>query len=304
LPRAKRPDVARLAEHLNTLRDEWNGQRLESDPLVFAHRYPKPEDREVVAFLASSFAFGRVASIQASLEKILVALGPSPARFLDGYYGGPLPLKKFKHRWVTLADLELFLLAIARARREHGSLRNLFAECDLGEPDFVPALERFYAELAFYSAVPDADATRGLRFLLPSPGQGSACKRAHLFLRWMVRATGFDLGLWTGARFDASRLLLPMDTHVHRISTYLGLTRRKAADLAASREATEWLRKIAPDDPVAYDWAISRLGILAECVRERTRRHCERCAVRPVCRVSLLPDLPAGETAAPGENAA
>jgi uncharacterized protein (TIGR02757 family) len=246
-----------------------------------------------------------VASIRASLERVLGALGPSPARFLDGYYGEPLSLKRFKHRWVTLADLELLLLAVARARREHGSLRNLFAACDLGEPDFVPALERFYGELAFYAATDMSlsaslrgggrDATRGLRFLLPNPGQGSACKRAHLFLRWVVRDGQFDLGLWRGARFTPSRLLLPMDTHVHRISTYLGLTKRKTADLAASREATAWLRKLVPEDPVAYDWALSRLGILAECVRERTRRHCERCAVRPVCRVSLLPDLPQPE---------
>jgi uncharacterized protein (TIGR02757 family) len=298
LPRAKRPDVARLAEHLNALRLEWDGRRLDSDPLFFAHQYPNPVDREIVAFLAASFAFGRVASIKASIEKILVALGPSPARFLDGYYGEALPLKRFKHRWVTLADLELFLLAVARVRREHGSLRNLFAACDHGEPDFVPALERFYSELAFFAASPERDATRGLRFLLPNPGQGSACKRAHLFLRWMIRDGDLDLGLWRGARFDPARLLLPMDTHVHRISTYLGLTRRKSADLAAAREATAWLRKIAPHDPAGFDWALSRLGILAECVRERTRRHCERCAVRPVCRVSLVP---ADAVAAPAD---
>ena len=105
----------------------------------------------------------------------------------------------------------------------------------------------------------------------------------------MVRTEGFDLGLWTGGRFTPARLLLPMDTHVHRIATYLGLTRRPAADLAASREATGWLKRLNPEDPVAYDWALSRLGILAECVTARTRRHCERCAVRPVCRASLIP---------------
>ena len=70
---------------------------------------------------------------------------------------------------------------------------------------------------------------------------------------------------------------------------YLGLTRRNAADLGAAREATAWLRRLNPEDPVAYDWALSRLGILAECVTERTRRHCERCAIRPVCRASLAP---------------
>ncbi|HMA29731.1 MAG TPA: DUF2400 family protein, partial [Thermoanaerobaculia bacterium] len=104
--------------------------------------------------------------------------------------------------------------------------------------------------------------SRGLRFLLPSPAAGSACKRSHLFLRWMIRSEGFDLGLWRGGRFTPARLLLPMDVHLHRISRRIGLTRRPTADLAASREATAWLRRISPADPVAYDWPLSRLGIL------------------------------------------
>ncbi|HEV8269226.1 MAG TPA: DUF2400 family protein, partial [Thermoanaerobaculia bacterium] len=67
-------------------------------------------------------------------------------------------------------------------------------------------------------------------------------------------------------------------------------TRRKTADLRASREATAWLARIEPEDPVSFDWALSRLGILAECVRDPRRRACERCAVRPVCRVSRVRD--------------
>jgi uncharacterized protein (TIGR02757 family) len=244
-----------------------------------------------VAFLSASLAFGRVASIQASISRVLDALGPSPARFLEEWDGSPIKgLTSFVHRWVTQEDLEGFLRKVKRAREAHGSLGALFAAGDSRGPDFVPALSTFYENLRVSSSPsPSGGLSRGLRFLLPSPAEGSACKRAHLFLRWVVRSDDFDLGLWTGELFSPSRLLLPMDTHVHRISTYLGLTRRKTADLAAAREATGFLRRIAPRDPVAYDWSLSRLGILAECVRERTRRHCARCAVRPVCRVSLVP---------------
>lgn len=284
----KRPDLPRLAERLELLRREWHGQRLDSDPLAFPHRYEDPADREVVAFLAASLAFGRVASIGASLERVLRALGPSPARFLAGWDGAPIrALGGFTHRWVRAEDLTRLLFAVVEARRRHGSLGALFASRDAGGPDTVEALDLFYGALRELAGGPHP--SRALRFLLPAPGDGSACKRAHLFLRWMVRSDGHDLGLWAGERLSPARLLLPMDTHVHRISTYLGLTARKSADLRASREATGWLRKISPQDPVAYDWALSRLGILAECVREKTRRHCERCAVRPVCCVALTP---------------
>ncbi len=315
--RAGPRDLPLLGERLEALRRDWSARRLDSDPLAFSHRYADPGDREVVAFLAASLAFGRVASIQASVEKVLAALGPRPAEFLEGWDERPLgALQAFRHRWVSGKDVEKFLRMVKRARHAHGSLGALFAAGDheneekdeeeillegkggrlageangAAQADYVSALSTFLRNLRALSrhvSVP----SHGLRFLLPSPAAGSACKRHHLFLRWMIRTEGFDLGLWTGGRFTSARLLLPMDTHVHRIARYLGLTRRPAADLAAAREATAWLRILNPGDPVAYDWALSRLGILAECVTERTRRHCERCAVRPVCRASLVPSL-------------
>ena len=288
--RSLRPDLPLLTEHLTRLRTEWAGKRLDSDPLAFAHRYSKPLDREVVGFLAASLAFGRVASIQFSLERLLAVLGPDPGKFLLDFDGGTPPgLRAFVHRWVGAREITSFLHAISGVLRRHGSLEALFAKGDEPGADTIPALDRFFGELRAEARRNGAAPSHGLRFLLPSPGEGSASKRAHLFLRWMIRTEDFDLGLWRGGLFDPARLLLPMDTHVHRIATYLGLTRRATPDLKAAREATQWLRLISPPDPVAYDWALSRLGILAECVREKTRRHCERCAVRPVCRVAIPP---------------
>jgi len=283
-------DLALLGERLEALRRDWASRRLDSDPLEFPRKAER-EDQEVTAFLAASLAFGRVASIRNSIRRILDALDDRPSAFLDEWDGKrPIAgLERFVHRWVTGKDVGDFLRMVKGARHAHGSLGALFASCDAGGDDFVTPLSSFQRNLSSYlPRRPGAD-SRGLRFLLPSPAAGSACKRQHLFLRWMIRRDGFDLGLWTGPAFSPARLLLPMDTHVHRIARYLGLTRRPSADLAAAREATAWLRRLNPEDPVAYDWALSRLGILAECVTERTRRHCERCAIRPVCRASLVP---------------
>jgi uncharacterized protein (TIGR02757 family) len=308
------PDLSLLRQRLEALRAEWRGRRLDSDPLQFPHRYTDPGDREVVAFLAASLAFGRVASIRASLERLLAALGPSPAAFLSAWDERPIAgLERFVHRWVTGRDIEEFLRIVRKARQAHGSLGAHFAKCDaeedqtgdfleseergrratrrscraspnrIGDSDYVGTLTSFLGNLRSLS--PSVRPfSHGLHFLLPSPSSGSACKRQHLFLRWMVRSDDLDLGLWTGGRFSPARLLLPMDTHVHRISRYLGLTRRKSPDLAASREATAWLSRLSPGDPVAFDWALSRLGILAECSFSPARRHCVRCALRAVCR--------------------
>lgn len=317
--RASPPDLPLLGERLEALRADWRGRRLDSDPLLFPHRFGNPADREAVAFLSASLAFGRVASIRASLERLLAALGPSPAVFLERWDERPIAgLERFVHRWVTGEDVEGFLRMVKRARQAHGSLGALFAKGDVetngtreflegkegrgpearpsrgagpnqtADSDYVQALSSFLRSLRSLSPS-RRPFSRGLRFLLPSPSSGSACKRQHLFLRWMVRTDDFDLGLWRGGRFSPARLLLPMDTHVHRISRYLGLTRRRTADLAASREATAWLRRLSPGDPVAFDWALSRLGILAECAFAPARRHCERCAISSVCREQIGP---------------
>lgn len=240
----------------------------------------------MAAFLASSLAFGRVASINASLERLFGALGPHPASTLRKHEA-PVPgLAGFVHRWVDAGSLRPFLRAVGETLRAEGSLGALFASGDEGEADYVPALDRFFSVLRERTDVPAGKRTQGLRFLLPSPGEGGACKRAHLLLRWTVRSADVDLGLWKGGRFSPARLLLPMDTHVHRISRYLGLTARPTADLCSAREATGWLSRIDPLDPVRFDWSLSRLGILAECVRDPRRSRCGDCAVRPVCRAA------------------
>ncbi len=284
-------DLPLLGERLRELRETWRGERLASDPLLFPSRFEDRADREVVAFLAASFAFGRVASIKASMERILRALGPSPARFLRSWNGSPIAsLADFAHRWVRGPELETFLFAL----RTHGSLEALFleklAETGRGSDDYIPALSGFFESLR-ESAGARGALSRGVRFLLPSPEAGGACKRAHLFLRWMIRGadgetqgrSDLDLGLWRAEGLTPARLLLPLDTHVHRFSLYLGLTRRPTADLLASREATAVLRRIEPQDPTSFDWSLSRLGILAECVRDFERRRCERCPILPVC---------------------
>ncbi len=272
--------------HLYALEGAWRGKRLDSDPLLFPHRYERPDDREVAAFLASSLAFGRVASINASLERLFAALGPHPASTLLKHRGSRAGLDGFVHRWVDAGSLRPFLWAVSETLRTEGSLGALLAAGDEGGADYVAALDRFFSVLRERTGLPEVERTRGLRFLLPSPAEGGACKRAHLFLRWMVRSDDVDLGLWKGGSFSSARLLLPMDTHVHRISRYLGLTARPTADLRAAREATGWLSKIDLEDPVRFDWSLSRLGILAECVRDPRRSRCGDCAVRPVCRAA------------------
>jgi uncharacterized protein (TIGR02757 family) len=224
------------------------------DPLQFLYEYPDIRDRELVALVASSLAYGRVAQILKSVSRVLALLGPSPHAFLMGAGRKDLhgALADFAHRFSRGREVADMLWAARRAVRSCGSLEACFAEGLEPEQETVlPALTAFVDRLHSFG---------GRRsFLLAQPGKGSACKRWHLFLRWMVREDEVDPGGWH--RVSPSMLIVPLDTHMHRIGLRLGGTVRRQADLKAALEVTHMFRRIAPDDPVRYDFSLTRLGI-------------------------------------------
>ena len=230
-------------------------QYLRPDPLQFVHDYSDPADREVVALIAAGLAFGRVATILANVERVLVALGPRPAEVLRA---GNLAathrrLRDFRHRWCDAAQMRALLEGMGEVLRTEGSLRECFRAGARRRDEDV---RRGLAHLV------DCLAPEG-NCLLPRPDGGSACKRLHMFMRWMVRRDEIDPGGWSGV--SPARLLIPLDTHMFRIGQRLGLTRRKQPDLAAVLEITEGFRRLRPRDPVRYDFSLTRLGIRADC---------------------------------------
>lgn len=86
----------------------------------------------------------------------------------------------------------------------------------------------------------------------------SPYKRYNMWLRWMVRSSDIDLGLFT--KIPKSALILPLDTHTHKVSLALGLCQRKTYDFKAALEITQNLRKFDEFDPIKYDFALYRLG--------------------------------------------
>lgn len=239
------------------------------DPLQFLYDYPVIRDRELAALVASALAYGRVAQILKSVSVVLDIMGPSPHAFLMDVSRGALikALSGFRHRFSTGEDIAGLLWSARGIIRSRGSLEACFySGLSQGQDSVMPALTSFVRSLR----------TSGERdgFLLARPEKGSACKRWHLFLRWMVRQDDVDPGGWKGV--PASMLVVPLDTHMHRIGLRLGGTRRKQADAKAAMEVTEMFRRIAPEDPVRYDFCLTRLGIRSDMDPEDFFNACRR----------------------------
>ena len=226
------------------------------DPLEVLYAYDDPRDQEVVGLVAGSLAYGNVKAILASVRRVLDRLGPQPARFVRDVAPSELGrvLADVKHRWTTGAHLAAMLAGAAAAMRAHGSLEACFLSGLSGRDEtVVPAMGTFAASIRG----PGVPAS-----LLPDPVRGSACKRLCLFLRWMVRRDEVDPGPWL--RVPARLLVVPLDTHMHAIARTLGLTQRRSANLRTALEITRAFRSVCPEDPVRYDFSLTRLGIRAD----------------------------------------
>lgn len=228
---------------------------IHPDPLEFVYHYESGIDREIAASIASALAYGRVRQILCSVRSVLDIMGPSPASFLleNTPRGIANAFCFFKHRFTTGAVLSDFLTGLRKLVMDFGSLESCFLS-GLAREDrtILPALAIFVEKLQIAAG-------RKLPMFLPSPLEGSACKRLNLFLRWMVRRDNVDPGIWP--RVSASRLVVPLDTHMHRIATAMGLTSRKQADIRCAVEITQRFAAICPEDPVRYDFALTRIGM-------------------------------------------
>jgi uncharacterized protein (TIGR02757 family) len=280
-----------LADRLERLYRAYGPETVDTDPIVFLGRYERPEDIEAVGWIASAFAYGRVETIQANVGRILAALGPRPASALDriGDFSefARDALAGFRHRFHSAIDAALLLFVISRARAESGSLREFFEAAYREEDTDVGALlSRVVGKIHRLDYRPllgrrELPPSSPARFFFPDPAEGSACKRWNLYLRWMVRRDRLDLGLWPG--IPTARLVIPTDTHIHLVARRLQLTRRKTADWRTAREITDRLARFDPEDPVRYDYALCRIGILGVCQSDLKRSRCAECLASEAC---------------------
>ncbi len=227
---------------------------VKPDPLQFLYDYENIGDREIVGLIAASLAYGRVAQILRSVRVVLDTMGKSPRRYVESADRRRLErdFRGFKHRFTTDRELVRLLTGLNRVIEHYGSLNDCFlAYMPGGASDIRPGLaglaDRLNGNNGKYNS------------LIACPAKRSACKRHFLFLRWMVRRDDVDPGGWTG--ISPADLIVPLDTHMHAIACGLGLTERRQADMAAALDVTAAFKRFSPEDPVRYDFALTRLGI-------------------------------------------
>jgi uncharacterized protein (TIGR02757 family) len=279
--------LAALGPPLDGLYHDFNQADAIADPVNLVRRFVSPEDREVAGFCAAALAFGRVASVNQSIEAVFTLMAPSPAAFVRSFdpLTEGLAFASFVHRWTRGADIVALLWVLRQMIDREGSIEGFFAAGDDGSSlDVGPALESFSRRalaLDLRRAYRRLPKRPGVCYFFPRPSAGSACKRLNLFLRWMVRRDAVDLGVWS--RVPPARLVVPLDTHVIRLGQCLGLTRYRSPGWRMAADITASLRAIDPTDPVRFDFALCHAGMMGAC-GFRLKQGDRRCPLRGFCR--------------------
>lgn len=222
---------------------------IQSDPVRYIHRFETVPQIEVAGFVSSIFAYGKR---ELFLKK------------LDEFFACPLDVKNFdterfsdfSYRFSKGVDFVQVLKILENIYSQNESLGSLFSLAY----SRTGSISGMLCEVCnyFYKNV-TLDVTRGFYSLIPNPANGSAMKRMNMMLRWFVRKSCVDRGIWHF--IPKSELVIPLDVHVARTSRKLGLLTRNADDFKSAVEITSRLKEFDPEDPVKYDFALFGAGI-------------------------------------------
>jgi uncharacterized protein (TIGR02757 family) len=285
MPRARTEQE--LSSRLDGLYQDYNRTDSASDPVHRVRPFSGPADREIAGFCAAALAFGRVASVLNSIDTLFTLLGPHPAAFVRQFEPerAPAAMRAMVHRWIRGDDLVALLWILRQMLERSGSIEQFFLEgYNNADTDIGPALDSFSTRaLALdirraYGRVPRRP---GVCYFFPRPSAGSACKRLNLFLRWMTRSDEVDLGAWS--RVPASKLIVPLDTHVIRLGRCLRLTKYTSPGWRMAADVTASLRALQPDDPIRFDFSLCHVGMMNACGFGRKQGD-SQCPLKGLCR--------------------
>jgi uncharacterized protein (TIGR02757 family) len=248
----------KLEYHYNS----FDRTKLEPDPLQFLHLFKDERDIEIVGLIASIFAYGNVKQIENTLKKFIIVFDGKPYLFIKNFSlsKDSKKISDIKHRFYTEDDIVKLFIFLSKAIKKHGSIKQIFLQgYNISDENVKSAISNFSNHFLKSFLQSFGEISNGIKFMFPLPEKGGACKRMNLFLRWMIRKDELDFGLWK--EIPASKLVIPVDTHIARICKSLKLTKRKNVSWQMAEEITRNLKKFDAEDPIKYDFAICHIGI-------------------------------------------
>jgi len=248
-------DLKNLLESEVRFRNSLDELSLDKpDPLIVAKKYKD----EFVSLACALFAYGNAKKIVEFLDRIDFKILDESENEIKKYF------KNFYYRFQTKKDVIEFFITLKRLKQNY-SIEDLVYNGFKKEFFIIEGINNLIKTIKSLNRF----TSQGYNFLISNVAKpdknnkisltkNSPYKRYNMFIRWMVRCDNLDMGLWN--KIDKKHLIIPLDTHTHKVSLKLGLINRKSYDLKAAIELTNSLKNFDKNDPVKYDFALYRIG--------------------------------------------
>ncbi|MGM9994065.1 MAG: TIGR02757 family protein [Candidatus Avigastranaerophilus sp.] len=229
---------------------------IKDDPVQFVHKFTSKEDKEIAGFIASMFAYGKREVFIDKLNYIFDLMENRPCDYVKSFDYKSNNIKNCDYRFSKDCDLVQIIKILNTLYGEKETLETLF-EYSYKQKNDIWTM--FQGVVDYFYARQDMEITKGFFHLLPNPAKKSALKRLNMLMRWFIRKSEVDIGIWNF--IDKSELLIPLDTHVAKISRKLGLLKRNDNARESVIELTDNLKIFDPKDPIKYDFALFGYGV-------------------------------------------
>ena len=214
---------------------------IKDDPIQFPHRFKNKEDIELAGFIASLFAYGNRKMFIAKLNDLFNRADNDIANYIKN--GEFKNLKGLEYRFSKDYDIIPIFEILHTLYKESRGLDELFEYGwnnskleqttslhkrgnDYNRSNTCEYLKFFQTVIDYFYSHAPKTVGQGFYHMLPNPANGGAMKRMNMFLRWMIRKSPVDLGIWDF--MQPKDLLIPLDVHVARISRNMELLNRKS----------------------------------------------------------------------------
>ncbi|GEP92270.1 TIGR02757 family protein [Chitinophaga terrae (ex Kim and Jung 2007)] len=252
-----------LQEFLNAKADYYdNPDFIADDPISIPHRFSQLQDIEIAGLFAAVLAWGNRTSIINKCTSLLKMMDNAPYDFIRNHQPRDrMKLMSFAHRTFNGLDLLYFVEFLQHYYSNVTSLEFAFSGHISAQDENVENALIGFRKVFFALEHPERTEKH-----IATPAKNSACKRLNMYLRWMVRKdeNGVDFGLWN--YISPSQLVCPVDIHVSRVAARLGLIPEAKSDWKTAVALTHELKKLDPDDPAKYDFALFGLGVIEKYV--------------------------------------
>jgi len=246
-------------DYLKSLEKKYHYKRyILTDPIKYCYYFYEPQDIELVGFMIALFSYGNIKAMFQFMDHLIKFLQPNPyEKILTFKENSNIDLY---YRFQNRNDIKNIIITLKKFFINN-NIKNYLLNKKVN--NIYEMIDPFIKEIHDY--IPKKFLSYGLKHYFCLGNQNSVLKRYCLFFRWTIRKDFPDLGIYDF--LEPKVLVYPIDTHILNFAYKNHIIKSKISSRKNALIITNYFRQFEPNDPVKFDFYITRELMLKKSFR-------------------------------------